>query len=138
MAGVPAWFSPPQPGDIVWCRFPEDRLPGPGPKSRPALVLRVGEAGGRPVVAVAYGTSRKVDRLYPGEFAIAPSDGDAFGASGLSYATKFDLGKTFELDYNDAWFGVAPGAPYGQTPKLGLLHPGLVKRARGAFIAARR
>lgn len=138
MAGVPAWFAPPQPGDIVWCRFPEGRLPGPGPKSRPALVLRVGEAEGRPVVAVAYGSSQKVERLYPGEFAIVPADGAAFEAAGLSHPAKFDLGRIFELDYNTEWFGVAPGAPYGQSPKLGILHPSLVKRARRAFGAARR
>ena len=139
MAGSsPGWFPPPQPGDIVWCRFPDGRLPGPGPKPRPALVLRVGEAKGRPVVAVAYGTSKKVDRLYPGEFAIAPADREAFDAAGLSYTTKFNLGRTFELDYNDVWFGVAPGAPCGQTPKLGLLHPSLVKRAKAAFNAGRK
>lgn len=139
MAGAPpGGFPPPQPGDIVWCRFPEGRLPGPGPKARPALVLQVGEADGRPVVAVAYGTSRKVDQLYPGEFAVSPADGGAFEAAGLSYPTKFNLARAFELDYNDIWFAVAPGAPHGQTPKLGLLHPSLVKRARAAFNAGRR
>ena len=134
----PGWFPPPQPGDIVWCRFPEERLPKPGPKARPALVLQVGEDQGRPVVAVAYGTSQKVDRLYPGEFVIALSDREAYDAAGLSHPTKFDLRRTFELDYNDIWFAVAPGAPYGQSPKLGLLHPSLVKRARAAFNAARK
>lgn len=138
MAGEsPGWFPPPQPGDIVWCRFPEERLPKPGPKARPALVLQVGEDLGRPVVVVAYGTSQKVDRLYPGEFVIAPSDREAYDAAGLSHPTKFDLRRTFELNYNDVWFGVAPGSPHGQTPKLGLLHPSLVKRARAAFSAAR-
>jgi len=134
----PGWFPPPQPGDIVWCRFPEERLPKPGPKARPALVLQVGEDKGRPVVAVAYGTSQKVDRLYPGEFVIALSDREAYDAAGLSHPTKFDLRRTFELDYHDTWFAVAPGAPYGQSPKLGLLHPSLVKRARAAFNAARK
>ena len=134
----PGWFPPPQPGDIVWCRFPEERLPKPGPKARPALVLQVGEDQGRPVVAVAYGTSQKVDRLYPGEFVIALLDREAYDAAGLSHPTKFDLRRTFELDYNDTWFAVAPGAPYGQSPKLGLLHPSLVKRARAAFNAARK
>ena len=139
MAGAPpGWFAPPQPGDIVWCRFPEGRLPGPGPKARPALVLQVGEADARPVVLVAYGTSRKVDQLYPGEFAISPADGGAFEAAGLSYPTKFNLARAFELDTNDLWFAVAPGAPHGQTPKMGLLHPGLVKRARAAFNASRK
>jgi len=139
MAGAGArWFPAPRVGDIVWCRFPQDRLPAPGPKSRPALVVRVGEHDGRPVAEVAYGTSRKVDTLYAGEFAITPSDQAAFAAAGLSFATKFDLGETFELDVNDTWFAVAPGAPYGQIPKLGVLHPSLLRRVVAAARAAKR
>ena len=75
---------------------------------------------------------------YPGEFAILPTEADAFTESGLSYATKFDLGKIFELDYNDIWFGVPPQAPYGQHPKLGILHPSLLRRAKAAHTAASR
>lgn len=134
----PGWFLPPSPGDIVWCRFPQRELSGPGPKSRPALVLRVGEAQGSPVVEVAYGTSRKVDELYAGEFAIRPSDGPAYESAGLSFPTKFNLGRTFELDFNDVWFVIPSGAPCGQTPKLGILHPSLVRRARAARDAATR
>jgi len=131
------WFAPPQPGDIVWCRFPQNRVPGPGPKPRPALVLAVGEVNGNPVVRVAYGTSRKTDQLYAGEFAILPGLADAFAASGLSYPTKFDLGATFELDYNDIWFGVPAHAPHGQNPKLGILHPSLLRRAAAARATAK-
>jgi hypothetical protein len=98
----------------------------------------VGEADGNPVVRVAYGTSRKTDQLYAGEFAILPALADAFAASGLSYPTKFDLGATFELDYNDIWFDVPPHAPHGQNPKLGMLHPGLLRRAAAARTAAKR
>jgi hypothetical protein len=127
------WFAPPQPGDIVWCRFPQRSVPGPGPKPRPALVLAVGDdENGNPVVRVAYGTSQKTDQLYAGEFAILPNLTDAFEASGLSYPTKFDLNATFELDYNDIWFGVPPHAPHGQIPKLGILHPSLIRRAATA------
>ncbi len=133
MAGTaPRWFPAPRAGDIVWCRFPQDKLPAPGPKPRPALVLRVGEHQGHPVVEVAYGTSRKVDTLYAGEFAIVPSDQAAYEAAGLSYPTKFNLAGTFELDFNDTWFSVAPGAPYGQTPRLGVLHPSLMRRVAAA------
>ncbi len=132
------WFEPPRAGDIVWCRFPHDHIPGPGPKPRPVLVLRVGEADGHPVVLVTYGTSQKVNQLYAGEFSILPSDGHAFAASGLDYPTKFNLGKTFELDYNQIWFSVPSNAPYGQTPKLGVLHPSLLRRAAAAANAARR
>jgi len=134
MAGMePRWFPAPHAGDIVWCRFPQDKLPKPGPKSRPALVLRVGEVQGHPVVDVAYGTSQKVDSLYAGEFAIAPADQAAYEAAGLSYATKFNLAETFELDFNDTWFSVAPGAPHGQTPRLGVLHPSLMRRVEAAL-----
>ena len=132
------WFAPPQAGDIVWCRFQQNRVPGPGPKPRPALVLAVGEAEGNPVVRVAYGTSRKTDQLYAGEFAILPALADAFAASGLSYPTKFDLGTTFELDYSDSWFGVPPHAPHGQNPKLGILHPSLLRRVAAAARARPR
>ena len=128
----PRWFAAPRAGDIVWCRFPERELPGPGPKPRPALVLRAGEHKGRPVVEVCYGTSQRVDRLYAGEFAITPADKSAYAEAGLSYATKFNLGTTHELDYNELWFAVPTGAPHGQTPKLGLLHPSLMRRAAAA------
>ncbi|OGA50162.1 MAG: hypothetical protein A3F74_15495 [Betaproteobacteria bacterium RIFCSPLOWO2_12_FULL_62_58] len=133
----PRWFPAPRAGDIVWCRFPQRGVAGAGPKPRPALVVRAGESGGRPVAEVAYGTSQKVDLLYAGEFVIAPGDGAAFAASGLSYPTKFDLGETFELDFNDIWFSVPPGAPHGQTPKLGILHPSLMRRAEAAARAAK-
>lgn len=129
------YFSVPKPGDIVWCRFPQEKSLQPGPKPRPALVLRVGEIDGVPAVAIAYGTSQKVERLFPGEFAILPSDGAAYTASGLSYPTKFNLARSIELPINDRWFAVAPGAPFGQQPKLGVLHPSLMKRAQAAHRA---
>ena len=132
------WYAPPGAGDIVWCRFPQHDLPGPGVKPRPALVVRVGEFEGHCVVEVAYGTSQKVDRLYAGEFAIASMDTAAFAAAGLSYPTKFNLGQTFELDFNDTWFAVPPGAPHGQTPKLGILHPSLMRRATAAARAVKK
>ena len=133
-----ACFPPPEPGDIVYCRFPQKGIPGPAPKPRPALVLQVGEVNGDPCVAVAYGTSQKIDRLHSGEFLISPADGDAFALSGLSFATKFDLRSVKELPYSEEWFRVPPHAPHGQTPRLGVLHPGLMRRAKAAFNAARR
>ncbi len=134
----PRFFPRPKPGDIVWCRFPQHASLRPGPKSRPALVLKVGENAAATWVQVAYGTSQKVDRLFPGEFVITPSDGDAYAISGLSYPTKFDLASTFELPFNEDWFGVPPGAPRGQVPKLGVLHPSLMRRAQAAMEAAKK
>ena len=75
---------------------------------------------------------KKVNQLYAGEFAITPTDGAAYAVAGLSFATKFYLGATHELDYNELWFAVPPGAPYGQSPKLGLLHPILMRRVSAA------
>lgn len=78
----------PRPGDILWCRFPEDLVPRPGPRPRPALVIAVGSIGGQVAVKVAYGTSRKTERLFAGEFLITPGDGDVYRIAGLSFPTK--------------------------------------------------
>ena len=128
----------PRPGDIVWCRFPHDLTPQPGPKPRPALVTAVGSIDGHPAVKVAYGTSQKTNRVYPGEFLIGPEDGDAYRTAGLSYPTRFNLSQQIELLWNADWFDVPPGAPHGQSPKLGILHPSLLRRARSAFEDRRR
>ena len=134
----PTRWPRPKPGDIVWCRFPEALASHPGPKPRPALVLAVGNIGWETAVEVAFGTSQKTNRLYAGEFLIGPEDGDAYRAAGLSHPTKFNLAKRLELPYTSEWFAVAPGVPFGQTPKLGLLHPSLMRRARSAYSPVRR
>lgn len=128
-------FAAPKPGDIVWCRFPNEAAFSPGPKARPALVLGVGRIGDETAVRIAYGTSQKVDQIFPGEFAILPTDNAAYAVAGLSYPTKFDLGNRVELPFNERWFGVPPGAPFGQQPKLGILHPSLMRRAEAAYRA---
>ncbi len=86
-------------------------------------------------VSVAYGTSQKTDRLYSGEFLIAKSEHPAaYSSAGLSYDTKFNLNNILELPFNDAYFSVPPHAPHGQTPKLGTLHPSMVRIAAAAFM----
>ena len=130
------FFPAPRPGDIVWCHFPQDKQLAPGPKARPALVVKVGEIDGKPAVAVAYGTSQRVEALHPGEFAITRADREAFALAGLSFDTKFDLSSVVELPYLKQWFAVPPGAPQGQSPKLGLLHPTILRRAAAAHRAA--
>ncbi len=60
----------------------------------------------------------------------------AYEAAGLSYDTKFDLKKALDLPYTTEWFSVPPAAPNGQTPKLGTLHPSLVRAVQAAFRAA--
>ncbi|MFM7570394.1 MAG: hypothetical protein ACKO8O_17060 [Betaproteobacteria bacterium] len=94
---------------------------------------------GRFFVSVAYGTSQRTDRLYRGEFRITKGEQPAaYASAGLSYDTKFDLSKVLELPYNDDCFSVPPHAPHGQNPKLGTLHPSMVRTAAAAFAASRR
>ena len=132
------WWPAPEAGEIVWCHFPQDRGIEPGPKPRPALVVKVfDDDAPRYVVQVAYGTSQKTDRLLAGEFLIAPVDRAAYKLAGLSYPTKFSFKQTVELPYNEEWFKVPPAAPHGQTPKLGVLHPSLMKRAGAAWAAVK-
>ena len=128
----------PAAGEIIWCHFPDNIHPKPKP--RPGLVILVKQDEvGMIFVSVAYGTSKNTDRLYSGEFRIAKDEHPAaYASAGLSYDTKFDLKNTLELPYNDAYFSVPPRAPHGQVPKLGTLHPSMVRIAAAAFAAVRK
>jgi len=130
------WWPEPTAGDIVWCHFPDNMHPKPKP--RPGLIVSTKEDHeGVIFVSVAYGTSQKTDRLYSGEFRIAKSEHPAaYTSAGLSYDTKFDLRNVLELPFSDAYFSVPPHAPHGQIPKLGTLHPSMVRIAATAFAAA--
>lgn len=130
-------WAEPTAGEIVWCRFPDDIHARPKP--RPALILAVFDDDAPPfVVRVAYGTSQRTTTLYRGEFAILRErDRAAYEAAGLSYDTKFDLRQALDLPYTTDWFSVPPAAPHGQTPKLGTLHPSLVRAVQAAFEASR-
>lgn len=132
----PRWGLP-SAGDILWCAFPENKALKPGPKHRPALAITVDDADA-PLyrVLVAYGTSQRVDKLHSGEFAIALIDSAAYKLAGLSYPTKFNLRERVLLPYASDWFAVPPGAPHGQLPRLGTLHPSLLNRFRAAAVAA--
>lgn len=125
----------PTAGDIVWCHFPDNIHPRPKP--RPGLIIATKEDNkGTIFVSVAYGTSKKTDRLYSGEFRIAKVEHPAaYASAGLSFDTKFDFGKTLDLPFNDIYFSVPPHAPNGQIPKLGTLHPSMVRIAAAAFAA---
>lgn len=131
----PRWGKP-SAGEILWCAFPTRRELQPGPKHRPALTITVDDAEA-PLyrVLVAYGTSQRVREMRSGEFAIAPADAGAYRLAGLSYPTKFNLHERVLLPYNGDWFAVPPGAPHGQLPRLGTLHPSLLYRFRAAAVA---
>ena len=129
-------WSEPAAGDVVWCHFPDDIHPRPKP--RPALILEVfDDDAPQFFVRVAYGTSHRTTSLRRGEFSIERSRNlAAFEAAGLSYETKFDLKQVLELPFSTEWFSVPPAAPHGQTPKLGTLHPSLVRAVQAAYQAA--
>jgi len=130
-------WAEPTAGEIVWCRFPDDVHPRPKP--RPALIVVVFDDNAPHfVVRVAYGTSQRTTTLYRGEFSILRERNPAaYEAAGLSYDTKFDLRLTVDLPYTTDWFSVPPAAPHGQSPKLGTLHPSLVRAVQAAFEAAK-
>jgi hypothetical protein len=131
-------WAPPEPGDIGWCRFPELPKPAPGPKPRPALVIEVAERPDGTSVTVVYGTSKRVDRLSSGEFAITrQGSAAAYKVAGLSYDTKFDFKRAAELPWTEEFFAVPPGAPNGQQPKLGILHAALHRAAATAYRATK-
>ena len=134
----PKSFPAPEPGDIVWCRFPQLEGIRPGPKARPALVLSVDDARTPARVRVAYGTSRRTHELAPWEFSISPDDVEAFRMAGLSQATKVSMLAVVILDYTSLWFAVAPGLPLRITPKMGVLHPNRVRHAQQAHEEAQR
>jgi hypothetical protein len=129
------WWGEPAAGDIVWCHFPDNI--NPRPKPRPALILVVfDDEAPHFEVRVAYGTSQRTTMLHRGEVAILRNrNRTAYEAAGLSYDTKFDLKQAIDLPYTTEWFSVPPSAPHGQTPKLGTLHPSLVRAVQAAFRA---
>lgn len=121
------WWLEPSAGEIVWCHFPDNlNLKA---KARPALVCQVIiDNHKRCFVTVAYGTSKKLDRLYKNEFLLSrESCLESFYLAGLSYDTKFDLGNRVELPFNSDYFSVPPRAPFGENPKMGLLNPRLIE-----------
>ena len=131
------WWPEPSAGDIVWCRFPVHEGIPETVKARPALVTQMipaEPARGRCWVVVAYGTSQKTSRVYRDEFLISKLiQPEAYRMAGLSRDTKFCLSRVAKLPFNDMFFAPPPHAPFGETPKLGSLHPTLVPAARAAY-----
>lgn len=124
---MPRYNPLPTIGDIVWCYFPEI-IGKPGPKPRPGIILNTFPADH--AVLIAFGTSQKTDRLYPGEFLIS----EGMDTAGLSYPTKFDLSRLQVLAFDTEWFRSAPGITRrSPPPKLGVLPPTSVQDMRKAW-----
>lgn len=129
------WWIEPAAGDIVWCHFPDNITAHP--KARPAIIVTVfDDHAPEFTVEVAYGTSQKTTSLHRGEFGIYQvQNASAYKSAGLSYDTKFNLRQTVELPYSTQWFSVPPGS-LTQEPKLGILHPSLMRALEAAYRAA--
>ena len=88
-------------------------------------------------VQVTYGASQRTTTLDRGEFAILRGNNPAaYEMANLSFDTKFDLRQVLELPFSTDWFSVPPAAPHGQIPRLGTLHPSMVRAVQAAFKAA--
>ncbi len=129
------WWPEPAAGDIVWCHFPDNIIPHPKP--RPALIVTVFDDDAPEfVVEVAYGTSQKTRSLHRGGFGIYQAQNSiAYKTAGLSYDTKFNLTQTVELPFSTQWFSVPHGS-LTQEPRLGVLHPSLMRALEAAYRAA--
>ena len=104
--------------DIVWCRFPELGVDGPGPKPRPALVRTVSLTEGHVAgyVEVCYGTSRMNSDLHAHDLIIA--NAAQLNLLGLPQATRFDIDKLVTLPWASEFFEPRPGS---KTPIIGRL-----------------
>lgn len=124
-----SWTPRPKAGDIVQCRFPEEKVGAPGQKDRPGLVVQVEQDpddSSASIVLIAYGTSQDVANRYPGEFTVVASDAKA----GLDKDTKFDLGSMVRLPFDCDWFAASPNRRFGAYPKRGALDLGDAKLKR--------
>ncbi|WP_457371359.1 type II toxin-antitoxin system PemK/MazF family toxin [Pseudomonas sp. TE3911] len=126
-------FRPlPAPGDIVWCHFPQV-IGNPGPKARPALVIAIFDNDH--AVRIAYGTSQKTEKVYPGEFVLDPADA-GFPLSGLAQRTKFDLNNTVDVFFDSDWFApnqsVHASTPLPKMGRLDISYMPAAQKARKA------
>lgn len=133
-APQPYFFNPcPVPGDIVLCFFPEGLSARNAGKHRPAIVMAVSTE--KKEVEVVYGTSQKLDRIYPTEVLFLSSD-PSFPRTGLRKSTKFDLSRKVKLPFNSQWF-CPPEFPPGQTsPILGVVPPTSMAQLKKAYDAS--
>ena len=111
----------PEPGDIVWCHFPNANPKDPTMKNRPALVISVMDKTSPPRLRVAYGTTKRVRPVGKGQILLyQPAH---LLQAGLASETRFSLLNLVVLNYTPHWFDQAPipGGLRAATPKMGSL-----------------
>lgn len=92
--------SAPQPGAIVFARFPEAGSAAKS-KMRPALVINTETRNGVCYLTVVKGTSQHTDELYQGEFAVRAKE-DMLPC-GLTKPTKFQLSRIEQIPFTVDW-----------------------------------
>lgn len=108
--------------DVAWVFFPrEEDIGNPGHKTRPSLVLEIGDYDGKCYVLCAYGTSR-VNKLWRRGDDLFVENYVDIGTMGLSTATRFDLDRLMWLPWSEQYFVPPPGIEttnpvYGHTPQ---------------------
>lgn len=120
-------------GEVVLTRWPDAETGRPG-KARLTVVVAVRRTKVGFVVSVAYGTSRHLADCQPGDFVVDPDvDGyNVFRRTGLQVPTKFSLASIRELPFDEKWFKVAEGRPFGDSPKIGHFPDALFRKVAGA------
>ena len=123
-------------GDMLWCNFPQFPSLDPGPKPRPVLVLQVRTFPNEGLMLLLVpGTTQGLHKIYPGEALILHSDRPAFEHAGLAFDTKFQFGESVVLPWTHDYFKVPQHRPFGDTPKIGTLHPTMVRSFSAAYAA---
>ncbi len=139
------FLPPPEPGDVLWCRFPEIEGIKPGPKPRPCVAIWVSDPppdSDTPYrVRVVYGTTKIKGKALPHEADIDQvSNPVAYKAAGLSYSTRFNFKKVVVLNYDEMYFDRAPRgeniAPL-PSPRMGSLHPSMMRAFSAAYSVVR-
>lgn len=104
-------------GDILYCLYPfNTALLLPASQPHYTIIVKIEESNQLPKrVELAYGTSKKTDKIYQSELLVSNDTAKFFNKTGLYKPTKFDFADRLILPYNCIYFLTKNGA----TPKVG-------------------
>ena len=133
-------FPAPSAGDVVIFRWiKKDNAGVISEKVRPAIILRVIEPDRWCEfirVSIVYGTA-KGGPLQATEFSIERSRHPAeFARAGLYRDGRFDMLNFVTCGWTDQTFAIPKDPRFGETPKIGSIHPRTTERLKAAHLAA--